>query len=288
MRSIRRPMKTALATTALGLLAVSAWSCTTLQTVKVHRAALVQPPAPPMWSGKTRPSGLSAGNSTVVWNDAPERAGESKSGLYVSSIQFDGNLHFSLGPTGNISLWLPFSYGLPDYAFAAAPCLTDKPADGMLAGGVGVAFSKSISSRWYIGTSIETQLALIPSQIATYSEQGQLLSQELDSEVVPVLRWSGALGVDFGWVRLFGSLGLRNHPTNTEVTTELAFRDHEGEVEVGPLYGLAGLGAEFDLGDHVSVQAQLFQPFPLWRDDLIYGPIVGVNFDLHAARQPGD
>ncbi len=251
-------------------------------TVEVHRAALVQPPAPPMWSGKTRPTGFALGNSTVVWNNAPEQAEGSESGLYVSSTQFDGNLHFSLGPTGRISLWLPVSYG-PSYgSFAAAPCLVERPDYGVFSAGIGIGFSKHVSQRWYMGTSIETQLAFIPSHIKTYQD-GLLIDDDQDIDVMPVLRWSGALGIDFGWVRLFGALALRNHPTNVRVSIE-TYGYQEGKVRFGPIYGLAGLGAEFDLGGHVSILAQAYQPFPLYEHDLIYGPIVGLTIDFHASR----
>ena len=251
-------------------------------TVEVHRAALVQPPGPPMWSGKTRPFGFALGNSTVVWNNAPKQAEGSVSGLYVSSTQFDGNLHISLGPTGRISLWLPISYGLSQKSFAAAPCLIDRPDTGVLSGGIGIGFTKQVSERWYFGTSIETLLAFIPTHTMTYQD-GHLIDEDEEIDTVPVLRWSGALGIDFGWVRLFGALALRNHPTNVRVSIG-TYIDREDNVRFGPLYGLAGLGAEFDIGGHVSILAQAFQPFPLYEHDLVYGPIVGLSIDLHAPR----
>ncbi len=257
--------------------------CGAAQVVEVHRAALVQPPAPPMWSGRTRPTGLSAGNNTVVWNDAPQAAPQSDSGLYVSSVQFDGKLHFQLGPTGKVSLWVPFSYGLSEYAFAASPCLLPRPTTGVLSGGIGAAFSTQVSQRWYLGTSIETLVDYIPSRIRTVSGTTQL-SEEQQMESTLVLRWSGVVGVDFDWIRLFGSVGLRNHPTNTRITHELSTVEHDPEIEFGPLYGLVGVGVEVDLGDHFSLLAQAYQPFPLYEHDLIYGPILGLTLDLHMGR----
>lgn len=258
-------------------------ACIAHNTVQVHRAALVQPPAPPMWSGKTKPTGVSLGNSTVVWNKAPEQAEASESGLFVASTQFDGNLHFQLGPTQKISFWIPFSYGFEEASFAAAPCLISRPDTGIFSAGLGAAFSTSLSERWYMGTSIETQFAMIPSHIRTYDD-GRLVSDEEDQEIILVLRWSGVIGVDFDWVRIWGAVGLRNHPTNTKVQTEYAYSDHEGEVEMGPLYGMAGVGVEFDLGSYVSIMAQAYQPFPLYDHDLIYGPIVGLTLDLHSPK----
>jgi hypothetical protein len=219
----------------------------------------------------------------VVWNLAPSQAAGSESGLYVASTQFDGTLHINLGPTGKISLWVPMSYGLPEKSFAAAPCLVERPDSGVFSMGVGIGFTRFFSKRWYMGTSIETMLAGIPTHIKTYTEDGLLLENKEDVDVVPVIRWSGAIGVDFGWVRLFGALALRNHPTNTRISTEV-LGDTNGDVRFGPLYGLAGTGAEFDLGGHVSIAAQIYQPFPLYDDDLIYGPIVGITLDLHADR----
>ncbi len=260
-------------------------------TVVVHRAALVQPPTLPMWSGRTKPTGFSAGNSTMLWNNAPKNSTDSDSGLYVSSTQFDGTFHIQLGPTQKISLWLPMSYGLTEKSFAAAPCMVSRPISGTMSGGIGIGFTSEISRLWYIGTSIETMLALIPSHIKVYGDDpysddnNTLIEEKEDYSLVPVLRWSGAIGVDFDWVRLFGSLGLRNHPTNTKITREV-LGDNHGDVRFGPIYALLGVGAEFNLGKRVSILAQLYQPLPLYDDDVIYGPMAGVTLDLHSDRSP--
>ncbi|MBN2494210.1 MAG: hypothetical protein JXR96_06445 [Deltaproteobacteria bacterium] len=266
-------------------------ACMPPPVYEVHRAALVQPPSPPMWSGRTKPTGFTMGNSSVVWKDCPERSSGSESGLFVSGTQFDGNLHIDLGPSGTVSLWIPLSYGLEHGAFAAAPGLTERPDHGTLSGGVGVGLTFPLGDLFYLGTSIETQLALIPTRVVAHCVENCTYAQDsnkVDSELVPVLRWSLAGGVDFDFIRIFAGIGLRNHPSNVQISYDVTYCPEciDGEVEFGPIYGLAGLGVEVDVCDILTILAQIYQPFPLYQDDLIYGPIAGVAVDLHMAR-PG-
>ena len=122
-----------------GLVCLSAAACVSVPkpVYEVHHAALVPAPAPPMWSGKTRHSGISLGNSSVLWSSGPEQAVEGDAGLYVASIQADGTIHLDLGPSGRLAVWVPFSYGSSAYAFDIKPCLIEKPQGGTLTGGVG-------------------------------------------------------------------------------------------------------------------------------------------------------
>ncbi len=259
-------------------------------TYQIQRAALVSPPAPPMWSGKTRPSGFAMGNSTVVWKNPPEKSELSDSGLYVASTQFDGTIHIDLGPTGTVSLWIPMSYGFKEASFAAADCLVSRPDRGVFTGGIGVGASFPLSSMWYLGTSLETSLAFIPTHIEAHCVANCNFNDadvdKIETDAIPVIRWSLTGGLDLGFMRIFAGIGLRNHPTNTQLDYDWSYiaEDIDAEVQFGPIYGTVGGGVEIDLGDVVSVLAQIYQPFPLYRDDLIYGPIAGITLDLHMGR----
>ncbi|HOX45208.1 MAG TPA: hypothetical protein PK668_16555 [Myxococcota bacterium] len=278
---------------ALGVACGSVWAtgCGVPPVYRVERAALVPPPAPPLWSGRTQPIGFGAGNSSVVWKDPPRRDAGSRSGLYVSGIQFDGNLHFDLGPSGRLALWVPLSYGLSERAFAAAPCLVDTPSGGVTTAGVGVAYTQIFDEHWYLGMSLETMLFFVPSHVHTtcVANCDPFLPAETDEEdtsVVPVLRLGLAGGVELWVFRIFAGFYLRNHPTNVQVTHTVTYvpSAEDGDVEFGPLYAVLGLGVEAEIGPYVSVLAQLFEPLPLYEHDVIYGPIVGALIDVHAPR----
>jgi len=261
-------------------------ACLSASTYKVRRAALVHPPAPPAWSGRVEAFGAAIGDSTVVWHKPPRRHEESDSGLYVARTQLDANLHMRIGE--NFGLWFPLSYGLADGAFPAAPCSAEAPRGGVFSGGgIGLAGSGYIARGLYIGGSLEGQLSLIPSRIETREVEWGSIGVEEETTIMPVLRGSLMMGYDFGWWRLYGGVSVRNHPTNTQLTTETAItsEDIDADIEFGPLYALPGLGVEFDIGDHVSIAAQAYQPLAAGAVDLIYGPIVGLTFDFHAPRE---
>ncbi len=262
----------------------------------VHHAALVSPPSPPMWSGKTRDSGFALGNSSVIWADAPHQDADATAGLYVASTQFDGTVHIDLGPSGRLALWVPMSYGLSEYAFSAKECLIDKPSRGNFTGGLGVAFWGELTGPWYLGASLETQLSFVTARVRAdcvtnceYAHTLHMQKQEL--EVIPVIRAALVTGFDFDWIRFFFGMSIRNHPWNEESTTYEGF--HPGEIDdtvtFGYAYFLFGTGAEVDLGDHVSLLAQVYKPLALksdtGRERMDYGPILGVTLDLHFPRR---
>ena len=284
-----------------GIVCLSAAACvsTPKPVYEVHHAALVPPPAPPMWSGKTRHSGISHGNSSVLWSSAPSQAVEGDAGLYVASIQADGTIHVDLGPSGQVAIWVPFSYGLPDYAFSIKPCLIDKPKGGTFTGGIGLAAWTPITGPWYIGFSLETLLTYIPTRIvATCTENCENASTQFvdndDWTVKPTLRFGLASGLDFDWVRIFVGFNIRNHHMNKEGRT-VATRtpDNIGNtVEFGRTFVLLGGGVEVDLGRHVSLLAQVYKPFDTSNsrtagvsNTIHYGPIVGASLDVHFPRR---
>jgi hypothetical protein len=236
------------------------------------------------------PHGFTFGNSSVAWKDPPRRDPASDSGLYVSSIQLDGNLHFNLGPSGNLALWAPISYGLSDYAFAAAPCMRKPDAAGVFTGGVGVAYTQPLGERWHIGMSLETMLSFIPSHIhstcVANCEYAAQVTDHEDTDVMLILRTGFMAGVRLWVFRIFAGLYLRNHPSNTQVTHSITYAPTaaDGDIEFGPLYVILGAGLEAEIGPFVSVLAQVFQPLPLYRHDLVYGPIIGAMIDIHGAR----
>jgi len=270
---------------------VLAAGCAPAPIYRVERAALVPPPSPPLWSGRTQTLGFGAGNSSVVWKDPPRRDPDSASGLYVSGVQFDGNLHFDLGPSGRLALWVPLSYGLSERAFAAAPCLVETPSGGVTTAGVGIAYTQYLGERWYLGMSLETMLSFVPSHVRTTCVANcdpwlPASTDKQDTSVVPVLRTGLVGGVELWVFRLFAGFYLRNHPTNVQVTHAMTYvpSAEDGDVEFGPLYAVLGLGLEAEIGPYVSLIAQLFEPLPLYEHDIVYGPIVGAMIDVHAPR----
>jgi hypothetical protein len=282
----------------LGLVALAGCMPRPMPRYDVHHAALLQPPAPPMWSGKTRASGIALGNSSVLWSDKPELSENGSAGLYVASTQFDGTVHFDLGPSGKVSLWVPMSYGLSDYAFAVRPCLIDTPTGGAFTGGLGVALSSPLAGPWYGGLAFETLLAYIPASIrATCVENCQYAdTQAIDKDdwtVQATLRLTLATGLDFGWIRIYAGASLRNHHWNqvSESISTYSPEDIGDTVEFGKPYLLVGGGLEVELGEHVSLLAQVYQPLALMRtvrsgqaDEIVYGLIGGLTLDLHFPR----
>ncbi len=261
-------------------------------TYVVQRAALVGPPTPPLWSGKNQPTGFTAGNSTVVWNSSPERSRSSDSGLYVSSTQMDGRINLSLNESSTISAWLPLSYGFSQGSFAAAPCLVERPSDGVLTLGLGFGVGSRLSDSWYFGIALEALLASIPSRILARCESfcsGQLVEKE-ETDEIGILRGTLVFGADLGAVRLFGGFSVRNHPSNVRIRTETVLSDSDihADVESGPWYGVLGAGIEVDISRNFSCIAQVFQPFPLQDHDLVYGPILGVSVDVHLPQKNGN
>jgi hypothetical protein len=101
-----------------------------------------------------------------------------------------------------------------------------------------------------------------------------------------VVRGSMMGGVHVGIVRLFAGVTLRNHPTNTQEDTAMTDQPDatEGDIEFGPLYATAGVGVAVAAGRYVDLMAQIFQPLPLYRHDIMYGPIAGVALDIHLPR----
>jgi hypothetical protein len=241
-----------------------------------------------MWSGRTAPSGASLGNASVIWKTAPRRDPSSNSGLYVAGTQIDSNLHLRLNDL--VSLWLPISYGFSQGAFSAVPCQIERPPYGVWSAGFGAGFSGQVSEHWYLAGSFEFMLGLVPTHILATCVGGScvpgLTTEDQDTDAVPILRGSLLAGVDWGWIRLFGGLAARNHPTNVSLDYEIALTPEAigGDVRMGPVYMLFSLGAEVDLGRFVSILAQVSQPVALGQPDLIYGPIGGVSVDLHAAK----
>lgn len=260
----------------------------------VQHAALVQPPAPPMWSGMTRDTGFALGNSSVVWADKPELQSDGTAGLYVSSTQLDGTVHIDLGPSGHLSLWVPLSYGLSDYAFAVPPCNIGSPDGGTFSGGVGVAASGKLAGPWYLGAAFETLLAYIPAEIqATCVDNCSYADRQLDRHgdwtIEATLRLTVVTGFDFDWIRFYAGASLRNHHWNVQreaIATHYP-EDIDNTVTFGRGYAALGGGLEVDIGDHVSLLAQVFQPVPFKldsRSNIDYGPIVGATIDIHFPR----
>ena len=251
---------------------------------RVHRAALVAPPAPPMWSGKLQAFGLTMGNSTVVWKDPPRTHPDSDSGLYVTGTQADTVLHGRI--SRHVAVWLPFSYGFQQASFAAMPCLLNRPNEGVVTTGLGMALSGHLSTRWYLSGALEGQLSFVPSRILAICldncEYQDPVMHKKDRDAVGVVRASLLAGVDLDGWRIYGGVSVRNHPSNMRITYESSFPSEiEADMEFGPWYGMVGVGVQVDLGDYVSLMAQIYQPFPFYQHDLIYGPVLGVALDVH-------
>jgi len=267
---------------AVGALA----ACAPPPVYQVQRAALVQPPTPPLWAGRVRDSGLSLGDSTVLWHNRPRRAPDSLSGLYVARTQFEGLPHFRLGP--NLALWLPMAYGPASGALEAVPGLVRAPDRGALSGGIGLAGSTRLGERLSLGASFEGQLASVPSRmLATCIEHCEGAAPTItkqEGSLVPMMRASLLLSVDLGRVRLFAGVSARNQPTNqrrSQLVVEDGADDIDAAVEPGPLYVMPGAGLEVDLGGDVSLLAYAYQPLPADTPDLLYGPVAGLALEVH-------
>jgi hypothetical protein len=218
-----------------------------------------------MWSGKLRAFGLTMGNSTVVWKDPPRTALDSDSGLYVTGTQADTILHGRI--SRHVAVWLPFSYGFQQASFPAMPCLLPRPNEGVVTTGLGMAVSGHLSPRSVCLDNCEYQ---------------DPVTKKKDRDVVGVVRATLLAGVDLDGWRIYGGVSVRNHPSNMRITYETSFiQNIEADIEFGPWYGMVGVGIQVDLGDYVSLGAQLYQPFPLYQHDLIYGPVLGVALDIH-------
>ena len=263
--------------------------CPPPSTYDIHRAALIQPPAPPVWSGRTDRSGITLGSSTVVWERPPKRHALSDSGLYVSRYQLDAIYHLHGGQ--HVELWLPASYGLLPGSFAAAPCLVPRPTHGTSSGGVGVGAALPLDGGMYLAGSLEVQLALVPSRVIAVCLDNcwQGDRQQQETELVGVVRASTLAGWDAGSRRLWGGVAFRNHPTNVRLTRQVVERGNLDEamdagVDSGPLFLLPGVGSEVDLSDHMSLRAQLYLPLAAEHPVLVYGAMLGVAIDVHAAE----
>ena len=80
---------------------------------------------------------------------------------------------------------------------------------------------------------------------------------------------------------------LEQLPDDIEIMLKTDPFDWDPFLPINPAletYQASRITAEFDLGGHVSILAQAYQPFPLYEHDLIYGPIVGLTIDFHASR----
>jgi hypothetical protein len=207
----------------------------------------------------------------------------------------DANLHIRLGDStegATAAIWLPASLGFSSGAFAAAPCLVKKPNESVFTFGLGIGLTIPLSRSWYMGFSMEGLLSSVPTHMVAYCldcEETGNPTRTVDREEstnVGIMRIGLIAGWEFESGRLFGGMTIRNHPTNVSLDLERVYSTSEidADVENGPMYGMAGLGVEFELVDSVSILVQAYQPFPLGQQDLIYGPILGVTMDIHPSR----
>ncbi|NOZ86699.1 MAG: hypothetical protein GXP49_10590 [Deltaproteobacteria bacterium] len=273
---------------ALGFLAQGCAVLTdaTPHSYLIRRSALVNPPAPPLWSGRINAFGMTMGDSTVVWSRPPERAEGARSGLYVSRTKLDSTLHVRFGK--HVAVWIPFSYGPSAYSFNTAPCPAHRPSESYFeAGGIGFAASGHLSPHWYLGGSGEAQLAFVPARMEVTCLDCSYRSTDSARVVVFVGRLSLVAGYDFGSWRLFGGATVQNQPTNNKDTTVVSYIPPipNSSIGTGDTYAAFGGGVEVDMGSRFSLLAQVYQPFNLaGPEDLVYGPIAAIAFDLHAPR----
>jgi hypothetical protein len=105
---------------------------------------------------------------------------------------------------------------------------------------------------------------------ASYQENGTHTVGVFGASVTPSWR-SGS------WV-LFGTLAMRNHPSNLkgEVQTSMEnLNDDSHEVNGGPAYVMVAGGASLTVARGFDAFVQVFQP--LTRDPVIYGPSLGAG-----------
>jgi len=251
----------------------------------VQRSALVAPPSPPAWSGTPLRGRVqfAASNSTVVVPVEPKETTGANAGLFVARTNVGGAIRIRFWD--NLTLKLMGELAPHEKAMQISEFSLGSPEGSVSAMGAGLEYSGPISGAWRLGVAGDLRSSRSPFReqgrciencdgAADYYEEGKRSVAIYSASVVP--------SYNFGDVVWFASLTLRNHPTNTRKSRQIAGANDEGdELRQGPGYYLLGTGVEVRATQHVSILAHVFQP--LSTDIAKYGPAIGfaIRGDLY-------
>lgn len=214
-------------------------------------------------------------DTTVTYLSYPERAPSSDAGLWIPRHQFQGAL--SLHVSDHLSLRLLGLDGLSAGAIKAAPSTLRNPGSDMWAWGYGSTVSlKPFGDRHELHVSFGMFWVGVPCYREVTCDDEDCGSEPYLEKAVEYEKAAvtyGSLVYAYGFSQrldLLVTAAFRNHLTNQESFSS----SHPGaDIDVGPAYLTVGIGTEIRLYDFFSLVP--YVQWPLNRDPVIYGPIVG-------------
>jgi hypothetical protein len=256
--------------------------CLGCTTYRVQQSSLVPAAVPPPPARFDSRGDLFLGNGTVAHIGAPELFPSEDAGLYVPRTQLDGQMAVRLHRRG--ALRLLYREGFQQGAIATFPTLIDAPERNVRTGGLGyVVRLGGFGEAWSVDIGFELLMANIPSNVLITSDAGVHRRSGLQIDMVPVFsNWLLASHRISDHARFFYQLALQTHPTNQRDFTSTSPR---GEVYVGELNVVVGLGFEVDVNHWLSVVPQVH--WPATAKPIRYGPIIALGFRARFGDPPG-
>ena len=244
------------------------------EMVRVQQSTLVPALTMPPPPREDRVVDVYLEDATVTFLSQPQRAPNSDAGLWVTRHKFQGAV--SVHASKHMALRILGYEALSAGAMKAAPTTLQNP--GRNTRGVGFGFAASLpvgspATQLHIVTDLV--FAEVPSYVRRVCEDCEDPSPQrgridVDPMAIASLCLFGSHRVAPG-TRLRLGAGVVNHPANLEEFNNDAV---VAEINDGPVNGVLSLGVEVDL-DWVSLAPQI--QWPVTRDPVVYGPIVGLG-----------
>ena len=264
----------------LTLLVATMEGCTTYHVQQSSLVPAATLPAAPSPGGLVD---LYLEDSTVTFLATPEQAPNSEAGLYIPRHQFQAaatfhfNEYFAFRMLGR--------QGLSAGAMKAAPTTLIKPGEDVRGLGQGWLASIPLSGeRHRLHITADMLFMSVPSYVIAECVSGcdGVVQTRRGPQTDGVLQSSIAFAYAYratSNVELIVTTALQTHPTNIRDFSNYA---PVAEVESGPAYVIAGLGAEIHLKPYLSLLPQL--SWPISRDPVVYGPVFGLGLRASVPR----
>jgi len=250
------------------------YGCTTFQ---IRQSALVPAATLPPTPSSRGAADVYLEDTTVTYLSYPERAPISNAGLWIPRHQFQGALSFHI--SDHLSLRVLGLDGLSLGAFKADPSTLRNPGKDIWAWGFGSTVSlKPFDERHELHLSFGMFLVDVPCyrEVTCDEEDCDGVSNrgkgvEYEKAGMSYVSLVYAYGF-YQWLDLLVTAAVRNHLTNKEsFSSSIAGAD----IDVGPAYVTVGIGTEIWFYDFFSLDPYI--QWPVMRNPIIYGPIVGLG-----------
>lgn len=252
-------------------------------THTVRQSTLVPAAVLPPMGHRDGPVNFQLSDATVTFLSRPKRAPNSNAGLWITRHLFQAGVSTSVGE--HVAIRLSGLYGLSEGAMAAAPTTLRNPGRNTFGYGSGVDVRFNTAPH-HLNVTLDVRILSTPShfEATCIASSCEGMEDVVGDRSDGVFQASAAVtyGVDLDRdLRGLFTVALQNHPTNRE---EFASASPTSEVDAGPLNAIVGLGLDVSVSEWFGLVPTL--QWPITRDPVVYGPIVGIALRGAVLEQP--